>query len=324
MDYALVIMDDIIDEKNLKNDSVFQKIFTLDRHKNIALIILTQYAYAISATARGNTDYVFSTLQLQNRQREALANDYVNSSGNNTTGNSSNSKSSSGSNSRSNNFNGSPSNVASGSNNTKSTNEEQEVNFTMLLRPVLRMLRDINVSVIAYLDDLLIVCSTKEECLSNLKKTMDLLVKLGFKLNLEKSVLEPTQSITFLGLQIDSVSMKLLVPKEKKKSIIKEIRNFLKLDCCSPRKLAGLKGKLIALKDAVIPFRLYTHVKSEISHWLTVLDQWNGKEISLFPSYDYVLTTDASESGAGATLKKGNKTIKTWSFHWSTIKNLIY
>ncbi|KAM9972514.1 hypothetical protein ACTFIW_006057 [Dictyostelium discoideum] len=219
--------------------------------------------------------------------------------------------------------------------------------FTMLLRPVLRMLRDINVSVIAYLDDLLIVGSTKEECLSNLKKTMDLLVKLGFKLNLEKSVLEPTQSITFLGLQIDSVSMKLLVPKEKKKSVIKEIRNFLKLDCCSPRKLAGLKGKLIALKDAVIPFRLYTRrtnkfhsqcltlangdwdqsfpipqdVKSEISHWLTVLNQWNGKEISLFPSYDYVLTTDASESGAGATLKKGNKTIKTWSFQWSTTQS---
>ncbi|KAM9957096.1 hypothetical protein ACTFIR_003833 [Dictyostelium discoideum] len=219
--------------------------------------------------------------------------------------------------------------------------------FTMLLRPVLRMLRDINVSVIAYLDDLLIVGSTKEECSSNLKKTMDLLVKLGFKLNLEKSVLEPTQSITFLGLQIDSVSMKLLVPKEKKKSVIKEIRNFLKLDCCSPRKLAGLKGKLIALKDAVIPFRLYTRqtnkfhsqcltlakgdwdqsfpipqdVKSEISHWLTVLNQWNGKEISLFPSYDYVLTTDASESGAGATLKKGNKTIKTWSFQWSTTQS---
>ncbi|KAM9974261.1 hypothetical protein ACTFIR_012782 [Dictyostelium discoideum] len=172
--------------------------------------------------------------------------------------------------------------------------------FTMLLRPVLRMLRDINVSVIAYFNDLLIVGSTKEECLSNLKKTMDLLVKLGFKLNMEKSVLEPTQSITFLGLQIDSVSMKLLVPKEKKKSVIKEIRNFLKLDCCSPRKLAGLKGKLIALKDAVIPFRLYTR-------------QTNN--------YDYVLTTDASESGAGATLKKGNKIIKTWSFQWSTTQS---
>ncbi|KAM9975719.1 hypothetical protein ACTFIW_003668 [Dictyostelium discoideum] len=59
----------------------------------------------------------------------------------------------------------------------------------------------------------------------------------------------------------------------------------------------------------------------QISHWLTVLNQWNGKEISLFPSYDYVLTTDASESGAGATLKKGNKIIKTWSFQWSTTQS---
>ncbi|KAN0025784.1 hypothetical protein ACTFIU_000047 [Dictyostelium citrinum] len=40
--------------------------------------------------------------------------------------------------------------------------------FTMLLRPVLRMLRELNISVIAYLDDLLIFGSTKEECLSNL------------------------------------------------------------------------------------------------------------------------------------------------------------
>ncbi|KAM9972521.1 hypothetical protein ACTFIW_006064 [Dictyostelium discoideum] len=483
----------------------------------------TERVRKLAKSIRKNNEAKQSLLKL-NYHSKSNAKKSVNSSGNNTTGNSSNSKSSSGSNGRSNNFNGSPSNVASGSNNTKSANEEQEVNlpvggrlfhhkqvwkelglpnfcqevvnglkvhllpnfkpmpnpipfsipegpksdcitkevqdlllddaieqvlpnryskrvfysnvftvpkpgttlhrpvldlkrlntyinnqsfkmegiknlpsmvkqgyymvkldikkaylhvlvdpqyrdlfrfvwkgshyrwktmpfglstapriFTMLLRPVLRMLRDINVSVIAYLDDLLIVGSTKEECLSNLKKTMDLLVKLGFKLNLEKSVLEPTQSITFLGLQIDSVSMKLLVPKEKKKSVIKEIRNFLKLDCCSPRKLAGLKGKLIALKDAVIPFRLYTRrtnkfhsqcltlangdcdqsfpipqdVKSEILHWLTVLNQWNGKEISLFPSYDYVLTTDASESGAGATLKKGNKTIKTWSFQWS-------
>ncbi|KAM9954846.1 hypothetical protein ACTFIW_000949 [Dictyostelium discoideum] len=487
----------------------------------------TERVRKLAKSIRKNNEAKQSLLKL-NYHSKSNAKKSVNSSGNNTTGNSSNSKSSSGSNGRSNNFNGSPSNVASGSNNTKSANEEQEVNlpvggrlfhhkqvwkelglpnfcqevvnglkvhllpnfkpmpnpipfsipegpksdcitkevqdlllddaieqvlpnryskrvfysnvftvpkpgttlhrpvldlkrlntyinnqsfkmegiknlpsmvkqgyymvkldikkaylhvlvdpqyrdlfrfvwkgshyrwktmplglstapriFTMMLRPVLRMLRDINVSVIAYLDDLLIVGSTKEECLSKLKKTMGLLVKLGCKLNLEKSVLEPTQSITFLGLQIDSVSMKLLVPKEKKKSVIKEIRNFLKLDCCSPRKLAGLKGKLIALKDAVIPFRLYTRrtnkfhsqcltlangdwdqsfpihqdVKSEISHWLTVLNQWNGKEISLFPSYDYVLTTDASKSGAGATLKKGNKIIKTWSFQWPTTQS---
>ncbi|KAM9975703.1 hypothetical protein ACTFIW_003652 [Dictyostelium discoideum] len=47
----------------------------------------------------------------------------------------------------------------------------------------------------------------------------------------------------------------------------------------------------------------------------------NSSSSSLFPSYDYVLTTDASESGAGATLKKRNKTIKTWSFQWSTTQS---
>ncbi|KAM9975296.1 hypothetical protein ACTFIW_010324 [Dictyostelium discoideum] len=50
--------------------------------------------------------------------------------------------------------------------------------FTMLLRHVLQILKDISVPVIAYLDDLIIVGSTKEECLSYLKKTIDLLVKL--------------------------------------------------------------------------------------------------------------------------------------------------
>ncbi|KAM9962834.1 hypothetical protein ACTFIR_005751 [Dictyostelium discoideum] len=70
-------------------------------------------------------------------------------------------------------------------------------------------------------------------------------------------------------------------------------------------------------------FPVNQDVKSEISHILTVLNQWNEKEISLFPSYDYFLTTDASESGAGATLKKGKKITKTWSFQWSTTQSKI-
>ncbi|KAM9957113.1 hypothetical protein ACTFIR_003850 [Dictyostelium discoideum] len=200
--------------------------------------------------------------------------------------------------------------------------------FTMLLRPVLRMLRDINVSVIAYLDDLLIVGSTKRRMFIQPQKDNGLTCQTRFQVKSGKEC-SRTNSINYFS----------------------RIANRFGINeasyCCSPRKLAGLKGKLIALKDAVIPFRLYTRqtnkfhsqcltlangdwdqsfpipqdVKSEISHWLTVLNQWNGKEISLFPSYDYVLTTDASESGAGATLKKGNKIIKTWSFQWSTTQS---
>ncbi|KAM9975285.1 hypothetical protein ACTFIW_010313 [Dictyostelium discoideum] len=62
-------------------------------------------------------------------------------------------------------------------------------------------------------------------------------------------------------------------------------------------------------------------METEINHSpflkMSILNQCNGNEISISLSYDYVLTTDASESGACATLKKGNKIIKTWSFQWS-------
>ncbi|KAM9967323.1 hypothetical protein ACTFIR_007563 [Dictyostelium discoideum] len=405
----------------------------------------TERVRKLAKSIRKNNEAKQSLLKL-NYHSKPNAKKSVNSSGNNTTGNSSNSKSSSGSNGRSNNFNGSPSNVASGSNNTKSANEEQEVNLpvggrlfhhkqvwkelglpnfcqevvnglkvhlllnfkpmpnpipfsipegpksdcitkevqdlllddaieqvlpnryskrvfysnvftvpkpgTTLHRPVLDLKR-LN----TYINNQ----SFKMEGIKNLPS----MVKQGYymvKLDIKKAYLhvlvDPQYRDLFRFVWKGShyrwktmpfglSTAPRLVPKEKKKSVIKEIRNFLKLDCCSPRKLAGLKGKLIALKDAVIPFRLYTRrtnkfhsqcltlangdwdqsfpipqdVKSEISHWLTVLNQCNGKEISLFPSYDYVLTTDASESGAGATLKKGNKTIKTWSFQWLTTQS---
>ncbi|KAM9943637.1 hypothetical protein ACTFIT_001926 [Dictyostelium discoideum] len=48
-----------------------------------------------------------------------------------------------------------------------------------------------------------------------------------------------------------------------------------------PRKLAGLKGKLIALKDAVIPFRLYTRLTNKFHSQCLTLD--NGDWDQSFP-----------------------------------------
>ncbi|KAM9975610.1 hypothetical protein ACTFIW_005483 [Dictyostelium discoideum] len=88
----------------------------------------TERVRKLAKSIRKNNEAKQSLLKL-NYHSKPNTKKSVNSSGNNTTGNSSNSKSSSGSNGRYNNFNGSPSNVASGSNNTKSANEEQEVNL---------------------------------------------------------------------------------------------------------------------------------------------------------------------------------------------------
>ncbi|KAN0023520.1 hypothetical protein ACTFIV_007906 [Dictyostelium citrinum] len=174
--------------------------------------------------------------------------------------------------------------------------------FTMLLRPVLRMLRELNVSVIAYLDDLLIVGSTKEECLSNLNKTMELLLKLvTCSKRKEEECNQRNKKLLKAGQLYSSKTGSF---KRKADSSQR---------CSHPIPIIHSKNKFycqcLSLSNGdwdqslVIP----QDVKSEISNWLTLLTQWNGKEKSLFSSYDYVPTTDASESGAGATLKKGNK-----------------
>ncbi|KAM9957119.1 hypothetical protein ACTFIR_003856 [Dictyostelium discoideum] len=102
--------------------------------------------------------------------------------------------------------------------------------------------------------------------------------------------------------------MKLLVPKRKEEKCHQGNKKLFKVRFIS----------LSLIENGINYSPIPQDAKSKVSYWLTVLNQWNGKEINLFPSYDYVLITDASESGTGATLKKGNKVIKTWSFQWST------
>ena len=52
-----------------------------------------------------------------------------------------------------------------------------------------------------------------------------LLQRLGFVINLKKSVLVPLQKIEFLELEIDSVRMNLTLPEEKVKKIETEMLN---------------------------------------------------------------------------------------------------
>ena len=56
--------------------------------------------------------------------------------------------------------------------------------FTKLLKPILQHLRNKNIRIVAYLDDLLIISKTKKECLKNLQMTQKLLEKLVINLSL--------------------------------------------------------------------------------------------------------------------------------------------
>ena len=71
--------------------------------------------------------------------------------------------------------------------------------FTKLLKPAVALLRRLGIRCILYLDDMLIMAQSKSTLLEHLATAVDLLVSLGFIINLDKSVVKPTHLIEFLG-----------------------------------------------------------------------------------------------------------------------------
>ena len=68
-------------------------------------------------------------------------------------------------------------------------------------------------AVINYLDDFLIIGKTYEECQQGLITLIRLLHPLGFNISWKK-VISPSQRVTFLGLELNSLSMSLELPAD--------------------------------------------------------------------------------------------------------------
>lgn len=71
-----VLLDDVISDQRLKYDANLMELFVAGRHYRLFVLITTQYAKAITPTLRGNTDYCFIMKTIQQRQREALWEDF--------------------------------------------------------------------------------------------------------------------------------------------------------------------------------------------------------------------------------------------------------
>ena len=91
-----------------------------------------------------------------------------------------------------------------------------------------------------------IIGNTKEDCYKNIQATRDLLQKLGFIINLDKSQLEPKQSVKFLGFIFDSVEMAIRLPDDKVKRVEDMLLNFIKKIKCKIRSFSQLIGTLIS------------------------------------------------------------------------------
>lgn len=196
--------------------------------------------------------------------------------------------------------------------------------FTKILKPVVKKLRENGVVLVVYLDDILIISRTEDECKNNINLTKNLLENLGFVINSEKSELTPSKNCKYLGFILNSVSFSVELPLEKRKSIGNLAEKFSKKKSCKIRELARFLGTLVAACPAIQYGWLYTkrlerekflalknsnndfNAKMNISDTVIEDIEWwirNAKTM-INPirtnSYTKVIFTDASLSGWGS------------------------
>ena len=79
--------------------------------------------------------------------------------------------------------------------------------FTRVLAPLARWLHLLGIRILLYLDDWLILARSLEDALRAKTIILTLTNKLGLILNLAKSMLTPSQSVTYLGMVLNSTLM---------------------------------------------------------------------------------------------------------------------
>ena len=79
--------------------------------------------------------------------------------------------------------------------------------FHQIAKPVMAHLHRLGYLSIIFIDDTLLLGDSEVECVRNVKMSLGLFEKLGFVVHPEKSVLKPTQSITYLDSVLHSKTM---------------------------------------------------------------------------------------------------------------------
>ena len=126
--------------------------------------------------------------------------------------------------------------------------------FTKILKHPFAMLRKQGLLSVMYLDDSYLQGDSYSGCLQNITATTNLLAWLGFRVNYEKSVLVPTQSIKFLGFILDSVTMTISLPEKRRTHILAICQKLQTPEVLTIREVASAIGTCcstwcIALSD---------------------------------------------------------------------------
>lgn len=192
--------------------------------------------------------------------------------------------------------------------------------FHRLTQAVRRFMNKRGWTLIAFLDDFLIIADNKEDCLEAYQTLIAMLRQLGFDIAWSK-VVDPTQAIVFLGVLLDSLNMSISLPQEKIVKFHNFLREFRSRARASKRQLQKLAGKLSYAAHVVISggriylqrvlnlvrqlaqphhkVKLTDDFMADIDWWLAYLSTFNCKSIVSTSRPQLHIFTDACDTGGG-------------------------
>ena len=196
--------------------------------------------------------------------------------------------------------------------------------FTKLLKPALTFLRQRGSRCLMYLDDMLLLGRSPEETKESFHLCQKLISSLGFTINWQKTVKEPTQKLEFLGFVINTIEMTLSITQGKQNNLMMECRRLISNPHTTLRNLAHVIGIMTSVSLAILPAPLHyrnlqfqknnvlAHHPSyessirlngdsiqDLQWWCNHSKKWNGRPIHP-PTPQMTLETDASNTGWGA------------------------
>ncbi|KAI2653889.1 ORF V: Enzymatic polyprotein [Labeo rohita] len=137
--------------------------------------------------------------------------------------------------------------------------------FTKVAEAALSPLWQTGIRILNYLDDWLLIAHSRDLLCEQRDLVLRHLSHLGLQVNREKSKLSPVQRISFLGVELDSVSMTARLTNERAQSVLKCLESFRHKTAVPLKTFQRLLGHMAAAA-AVTPLGLL-HMRP-LQRWL--------------------------------------------------------
>ncbi|KAL0152401.1 hypothetical protein M9458_052124, partial [Cirrhinus mrigala] len=150
--------------------------------------------------------------------------------------------------------------------------------FTKVAEAALAPLREVGIRILNYLDNWLILAHSQDLVYTHRDVVLNHLARLGLRINWEKSKLSPAQSISFLGVELDLISMSAHLSPEGAQSVLRCVKTLRRGSTVPLKQFQRLLGHM-ASSATVMPLGLM-HMSNA-----TALASYPSPEMGMAPRH---------------------------------------